>query len=1090
MKKRLLAGLMAMCLVLTLLPASALAAEGNSDTEGQIQKLSATEQLQARINALPSVEEVSTMEAANRDAAYLEACEIEDAVINLNEDEQAALDTSKMDALLQWFTEQTTVQPGDIEDNQKTASGNCGTINSESSVNWTLTSSEEGYTLTISGSGAMADYNGATDTPWYKYLSENSGLITDYNGRSFANIPKIVVDSGVIRIGDNAFAFTTVSEIEIADSVESIGNGAFLWDCWLKEIAIPASVTNMHYSEVDGGITYYNPFNGAFNLERMVIQGAGSPYQIVQGGILLGPVANQSGEWMVINCPDNLGSGTAVVTSDFPNNTTKIGTNSFNGCRDLTAIELPDTITSIDSWAFSKCYSLKSFDVPENVTVIPDHAFTGCAALKTIDLNNVKTIGEYAFDQVQASEGDNESYKVGLTSIDLTNVERIEKYAFYNAQLTSVDLPDDITLDNYAFVDCEDLKVIHFWGDFTVEAAEPSGSEDPFVRCDAIETVTFANNSTVDISSNIFQDCTEIKKIDLSNVKLVDNAIGNSAFSGCTGLEEVLLPEGVTRIEWRAFYDTSLSSITLPSTVGYIAQGAFGNETEGKIISTINASAIEAITTGDVSDHPFVDGEKVIFYFGNQTVADKLEKEIVPYGGSWSGTVGITNGGTFVEETNFMSSALSSPVKDGYAFEGWYPKDGSVNGEWGEIVTTPQAGNTYYAKWEEAEAGYDIEAGQENIVLNMTSGESGVSTVVDVEVPTGGSINNVEVSDSDVLTATFDGNTVTITPKSGLAAGTYKETVYAFAEDGSTHWIQVELTVEAEPEPIPDPDPEPEPTPDSEPSDPGSSSGGSTSVRRYNIEADAGRGGDISPDGRVRVRRGENQTFRITADDGWEIADVEVDGESVGAVERYTFENVRTDHTISATFRQIVTEPEEPQTPALPFTDVAEGDWYYDAVAYCWENGIMDGTSGTAFAPNMLLNRAMMAQVLYNLADGTASTVAGFPDVAASAWYADAVNWAAANGYVTGYDNGSYGPEDNLTREQLAVILYRYAGSPAPAGSLDGFADAASASAYAVDALRWAVGEGLLTGKDGGRLDPTGTASRAELAQILARFAG
>ena len=270
----------------------------------------------------------------------------------------------------------------------------------------------------------------------------------------------------------------------------------------------------------------------------------------------------------------------------------------------------------------------------------------------------------------------------------------------------------------------------------------------------------------------------------------------------------------------------------------------------------------------------------------------------------------------------------------------------------------------------------------------------------------------------------------------------------------------------------------------------GSSSSGSTSVRRYNIEADAGRGGDISPDGRVRVRRGENQTFRITADDGWEIADVEVDGESVGAVERYTFENVRTDHTISVTFRQIVTEPEEPEAPALPFTDVSEGDWYHDAVAYCWENGIMDGTSGTAFAPNMLLNRAMMAQVLYNLADGTAAAGAGFPDVAASAWYADAVNWAAANGYVTGYDNGSYGPEDSLTREQLAVILYRYAGSPAPAGSLDGFADAASASAYAVDALRWAVGEGLLTGKDGGRLDPTGTASRAELAQILARFAG
>ena len=82
-----------------------------------------------------------------------------------------------------------------------------------------------------------------------------------------------------------------------------------------------------------------------------------------------------------------------------------------------------------------------------------------------------------------------------------------------------------------------------------------------------------------------------------------------------------------------------------------------------------------------------------------------------------------------------------------------------------------------------------------------------------------------------------------------------------------------------------------------------------------------------------------------------------------------------------------------------------------------YENGIMDGTSGTTFAPGMLLNRAMAAQVLYNLANGAVTTSAGFPDVAASAWYADAVNWAAAQGYVTGYDNGSFGPEDSLTRE-------------------------------------------------------------------------
>ena len=386
-------------------------------------------------------------------------------------------------------------------------------------------------------------------------------------------------------------------------------------------------------------------------------------------------------------------------------------------------------------------------------------------------------------------------------------------------------------------------------------------------------------------------------------------------------------------------------------------------------------------------------------------------------------------------------------------------------------VTTDEYGNTIYELAEKPSyptTTYtaSITDAEGNVLSYFDTLANAVKTVQDGQIITllrttsEGTITVSRPVSFTIDPGTTTGSSYTIVAGSG----------YVLSVSGNTYTI----TAYVPPTPV-DPDDD---------NDHGSSS--STSVRRYNIEADAGRGGDISPDGRVRVRRGENQTFRITADDGWEIADVEVDGESVGAVSRYTFENVREDHTISATFRQTGAQTEEAQ---LPFLDVAEGAWYYDAVTYCYENGIMDGTSSVSFAPGMLLNRAMAAQVLYNLADGTASTAAGFPDVAASAWYADAVNWAAANGYVTGYDNGSFGPEDSLTREQLAVILYRYAGSPEPTGSLDGFTDAASTSDYAVDALRWAVGEGLLTGKDGGRLDPAGTASRAELAQILARFA-
>ena len=168
---------------------------------------------------------------------------------------------------------------------------------------------------------------------------------------------------------------------------------------------------------------------------------------------------------------------------------------------------------------------------------------------------------------------------------------------------------------------------------------------------------------------------------------------------------------------------------------------------------------------------------------------------------------------------------------------------------------------------------------------------------------------------------------------------------------------------------------------------------------------------------------------------------------------------------------------------------MSSGEWYYDAVAYVYEKGLMDGTSAVTFDPGAVLTRAMTAQVLWNLAGSPAAPGgAGFTDVAADAWYAGAVNWAAAQGIVAGYDTGAFGPEDAVTREQLAAMLYRYAGAPEPTGGLDGFADKDAASGYAADALCWAVGEGLLTGKDGGRLDPAGTATRAEMAAILMRF--
>ena len=175
------------------------------------------------------------------------------------------------------------------------------------------------------------------------------------------------------------------------------------------------------------------------------------------------------------------------------------------------------------------------------------------------------------------------------------------------------------------------------------------------------------------------------------------------------------------------------------------------------------------------------------------------------------------------------------------------------------------------------------------------------------------------------------------------------------------------------------------------------------------------------------------------------------------------------------------------EKPAVQFSDVPAGAWYADEVAWVCENGLMNGTSAGRFSPSGTTTRGMIATILYRMADSPAAGSGGFRDVPAGKWYAPAVGWASENQVVTGYGDGTFRPENPITREQLAVMLYRYAGSPsAPADALQGFADADQTGAYAREAMSWAVHEGILTGsKD--RLNPQDQATRAQTAAILMR---
>ena len=228
---------------------------------------------------------------------------------------------------------------------------------------------------------------------------------------------------------------------------------------------------------------------------------------------------------------------------------------------------------------------------------------------------------------------------------------------------------------------------------------------------------------------------------------------------------------------------------------------------------------------------------------------------------------------------------------------------------------------------------------------------------------------------------------------------------------------------------------------------------------------------------------GRTVKFTFTPDKGCHVKDVKVNGKSVGAVKTYTIDKLTVSTRIEVEFTN----------GKLPFTDVRESDWFYEDVAFAYENGLFAGTSDTTFSPNASMTRAMLVTVLYRLEGQPAvNGRSGFSDVQYNGYYEDAVTWAADNGIVNGTSTTTFSPNANVTREQMAAILYRYAQykkyNTAASSSLNSFSDHTSVSGYAVASLQWSVAEKLVNGSNG-KLMPTGNASRAQVAAILHRFA-
>ena len=316
-------------------------------------------------------------------------------------------------------------------------------------------------------------------------------------------------------------------------------------------------------------------------------------------------------------------------------------------------------------------------------------------------------------------------------------------------------------------------------------------------------------------------------------------------------------------------------------------------------------------------------------------------------------------------------------------------------------------------------------------------------------------------------------------PKPGLSPGEHTSTITVTYNDTHTVTATAHFTVLSQPT-----------------SEDDRGDGGDDSEPTYGISAPRRTEGGSVHVRPTRAEEGDTVTITVKPDEGYELEELTVTDRKDRALKltdkgegRYTFQMPDSRVEIQASFRPI---PE--QSWVNPFRDVPEGAWYYEGVKYAYENGLMAGTGGSTFSPEGITTRGQIVTILWRLAGSpVVDYLMDFSDVGGSAYYAEAIRWAASEGIAGGYGGGRFGPDDTITREQLAVMLYRFAqheGWDTTHGgmAIREYADYGQISDFALEAMDWAVSAGIISGTSAATLSPGGSATRAQAAVILMRF--
>ena len=906
---------------------------------------------------------------------------------------------------------------------------------------------------------AAADYTSGDFT--YKLNDDGSAIITRYSG--------------------SAAALTIPSSLD-GHTVKQIGSYAFEKNTTLTSVSIPETVTELEYYA----------FKGCTSLTAVTIPGGLTKAGSLSNGVFSGCSALTTVQFGsgLVSIPDALFEGTGLKTITLPESVTSIGSWAFANCAKLEQVSFPAGLTSIDLCAFENCTALTAVTLPKRLTELGSEVFKNCSALKSVWIPKSLTdnglgdgfkgctaLTDITFETGITKIADRQFDGSPIKSITIPGtVTTIGMSAFSDcANLTAIDLPTSVTeIDGYAFEKCTGLTAVTlpkhlrelgtdaFAGSTALKSVfiplSLQNASSPFRNCTALTDVTFEDGRT-ELPDTLLRG-SGVRQL---TVPQTVTKIGYSAFAGCTQLTAITLPAGLRELDNEAFKGcTALTGVALPDSLTALGYGVFRDcsaltaaEFPAGIAWISGSSMLRNCTSLRSVKLPKTVSSLGDYFFAGCTA---LERIVLPDSVTEIGS-NLFNGCTSLADVTLSTNLQAIPA------------------------------NTFYGcvSLQKLVAPYAVTKIGKTAFANCTSLTS--LTL----------LRNVTEAASDALSYPEQ---VTVYGVKGTYAETYAASVgasFAAIDRPATAvslpksvtvkvWSSVRLLPSLDPVDCTD-------------ELVWSSSDASVAA--------------VSADGTVTGRKDGSAVITVTA--GSVSARCEVAVGTPAHVHSYTAVvtaptcAVQGYTTYTCSCGEYYYDDYVPalghsyvdgvctrcgaSRPETRFVDVKPGSWYYKSIVYAVSNGLMNGVGDSKFEPEEGMTRAMLVTVLWRYEGSPKQRPSTFSDVRRGQWYSEAVSWAAKNGIVTGVGDNKFEPDTQITREQIATILYRYAqkkrADTSARGSLSAFPDNGKVNGWAKTALQWCVGEGLIGGtNENGRvyLDPQGTATRAQVATILMRY--